>query len=172
MTTYQSRMRSLLVEVVKASLDLTLKYPNINKERIGFLDDCNWKISYTSLIQRRAVGIAPLMPGRYNFKRLLKFIGLKKVKTNSLKQKLFMWPVVLSNSSVISTHRISGISDHIPVTTAGWVLGKWRFQCLRGQDSIKATVSGLFLTAYCFHPQWQLKRTQIPTALPSVHAFY
>ena len=29
-------------------------------------------------IQRRAVGIAPLMPGRYNFKRLLKFIGLKK----------------------------------------------------------------------------------------------
>ena len=47
--------------VVKASFDLTGKYPNTN-------------------IQRRAVGIAPSMPGRYNFKRLLKFVGLKKVK--------------------------------------------------------------------------------------------
>ena len=31
-------------------------------------------------IQRRAIGIAPLMPGRCNFKRLLKFIGLKNIK--------------------------------------------------------------------------------------------
>ena len=29
------------VEVVKASLDLTGKYPNTNKGRIGFLDECN-----------------------------------------------------------------------------------------------------------------------------------
>ena len=30
------------VEVVKASLDLTGKYPNTNRERIGFrLDECN-----------------------------------------------------------------------------------------------------------------------------------
>ena len=29
------------VEVVKTSLDLTGKYPNTNKRRIGFLDECN-----------------------------------------------------------------------------------------------------------------------------------
>ena len=29
------------VQVVKARLDLTGKYPNINKGRIGFLDECN-----------------------------------------------------------------------------------------------------------------------------------
>ena len=29
------------VEVVKASLDLTGKYPNTDKGRIGFLDECN-----------------------------------------------------------------------------------------------------------------------------------
>ena len=71
-----------MVEVVKASLDLTGKYPNTNKRRIGFLDECTWKISYTS--QRRAVGIAPLIPGKYNFKRLLKFIGLKNIKKKIL----------------------------------------------------------------------------------------
>ena len=35
---YKDRYR---VEVVKASLDLTGKYPNTNKGRIGFLDECS-----------------------------------------------------------------------------------------------------------------------------------
>ena len=70
-------------------------------------------------IQRREVGIVPLVPGG-----LLKFLELKDVKTNSLKQKLYMWPIVLNNSPLISTHCISGISDNIPVTTACQVKGK------------------------------------------------
>ena len=34
-------LRKIWIEVVKASLDLTGKYPNTNKGRIGFLDECN-----------------------------------------------------------------------------------------------------------------------------------
>lgn len=34
-------MKNERVEVVKANLDLTGKYPNTNKGRIGFLDECN-----------------------------------------------------------------------------------------------------------------------------------
>ena len=47
------------VEVVKASHDLTGKDPNTNKGRIGFLDECNWKFSYTSLYR---VGQLVLLP--------------------------------------------------------------------------------------------------------------
>ena len=38
------------VEVVKASLDLTGKYPNTNKGRIGFLDECDWNRDYRPML--------------------------------------------------------------------------------------------------------------------------
>ena len=49
----------LRVEVVKASLDLTGKYPNTIKRGIGFLDECNWKISYTSLYREGQLVLLP-----------------------------------------------------------------------------------------------------------------
>ena len=54
------------------SLDLTGKYPNTNKEKIGLLDDCNCQLHLS--IQGRAVGIAPLMPERCNLKGYLNLL--------------------------------------------------------------------------------------------------
>ena len=57
------------VVVVKVSLYLTGKYPNTNKGRVGFFDECKKDPLHLS-IQKIAVSIAPLKPGSCKFKRL------------------------------------------------------------------------------------------------------
>ena len=38
---------------------LDRKNPNINKGRLGILDECNWKISYTSLYREEQLVLLP-----------------------------------------------------------------------------------------------------------------
>ena len=93
------------VELEKASLNLTGKCPNTNRRRIGFLDECNWKISYTSLYREEQLVLLPWCLEGAISKCYLNLLGWKTQKTNSLGQTFsgvqlkLVTPLYAANSS-------------------------------------------------------------------------